>query len=305
MLSSFNDIIADIENNEASLLNTRLSELAGINPEEFTEFKNAWQEISPEKRRVIISRLLELAEDNFELVFDDIFKYCLEDPDAEVRSKAIEGLWENEEPTLINSLLNILKNDPADEVRIAAAMALGRFAMLAEHQKLHASYTSKIYQSLLDTIGNPDSSVELRRRAVEAIAPISSPEVEQIIRNAYRNDDDKLKISSIYAMGKNCNPAWIPILVRETGNPDAEIRYEAAGACGELGEEETVPYLGNLLEDRDIEVQMSAIRALGKIGGTEAKNLLEQCLDDDSEIIQQAAEQALYDLSNGEDPLSF
>ena len=257
------------------------------------------------RRQQIVSRLVELAEDNFELDFDNVFKNCPDDEDAEVRSKAIEGLWENEEPSLINTLLNLFEHDSSPRVQAAAASALGRFVMLAEHQKLRRSYRSKIYQALLATINDNSQPLEVKRRALEAIAPMDSPEVGKTISEAYHSGHPKLKVSSIYAMGKNCNPAWLPLLLKELASADAEIRYEAAAACGEIGEEEAVPHLIELIDDRDIEVQLAAIRALGKIGGTEAKNCLEQCLDDDNETIQQAAEQALYELNEGEEPLSF
>ncbi len=305
MLSPIDEIISELQNSDKPLSSVKLTELSSINSEELQLFKEVWPTIERKRRQQAVSRLVELAEENFELDFDNVFKNCLDDPDAEVRSRAIDGLWENEEPSLINTLLNLLEHDRSERVQAAAAAALGRFVMLAEHQKLHSSYSSKIYQALLAAIGDNRQALEVRRRALEAIAPMGSPKVEKAISEAYHNGHPKLRASSIYAMGKNCNPAWLPILLKELANADAEIRYEAAGACGEIGEEEAVPYLTNLVEDPDLEVQLATIQALGKIGGTEAKNRLEQCLDDDSEVIQQAAEQALRELNEGEEPLSF
>ena len=154
-------------------------------------------------------------------------------------------------------------------------------------------------------LSDKSKPLEVQCRALEAAAPISLPPVEKAIREAYHSDNYKFRVSSIYAMGKNCNPSWLPILVKELGSADGETRYEAAGACGELGEEEATPHLINLVDDPDTEVQLAVIRALVKIGGAEAKNCLEKCLDSPSEVIQQAAEQALYELEVGEDPLSF
>jgi len=305
MLSPIDETISELKNSDKPLSNVKLTELSSINSEELQLFKQVWPTIERKRRQQVVSRLVDLAEENFELDFDHIFKDCLDDPDAEVRSRAIEGLWENEEPSLINTLLNLLEHDSSEKVQAAAAAALGRFVMLAEHQKLHSSYSSKIYQTLLTTIGDSSQALEVRRRALEAIAPMGSPEVERVISEAYHNGHPEIKVSSIYAMGKHCNPAWLPILLKELANADAEIRYEAAGACGEIGEEDAVPYLTNLVEDPDLEVQLATIQALGKIGGTEAKNCLEQCLDDASEMIQQAAEQALRELNEGEEPLSF
>ena len=303
--SPIEEIIADLGNIEKPLLSAGLADLSNLNPADLGYFEQVWPTVELKRRQQVVSRLVELVEDNFELDFDSIFKNCLIDPDAEVRSKAIEGLWENEEPSLINTLVNMLEHDSSEQVQIAAATALGKFVMLAEHQKLRSSYTSKIYQALLAAIKDRSKPVEVKRRALETVAPLSSPEVEKAIGDAYQSGDNKLRISSIYAMGKNYNPSWLPILLQELGNPDAEIRYEAAGACGELGDEEAVPYLIELVSDPDIEVQLVAIQALGQIGGTKAKNCLEQCLDDPSEVIQQAAERALYELAEGEGPFSF
>jgi HEAT repeat protein len=305
MLSPIDEIISSLSNQDEAPANSRLAELANMDSAALEHFKQVWPTIERQRRQQIVSRLVELAEDNFELDFDNIFKNCLDDEDAEVRSKAIEGLWENEEPSLINTLLNLFEHDSSEAVRAAAASALGRFVMLAEHQKLRRSYRTKIYQALLATINGNSQSLEVKRRALEAIAPMDSPEVARAISEAYHSGHHKLRVSSIYAMGKNCNPAWLPLLLKELASTEAELRYEATMACGEIGEEEAVPHLIELVDDRDIEVQLAAIRALGKIGGTEAKNCLEQCLDDDNETIQQAAEKALYELNEGEEPLSF
>ena len=304
MLSPIEEIIAELGNRDKPLLSSRLTELSNINSEELRLLEEVWPAIESQRRRQIVSRLVELTEDNFELDFDEVFKDCLRDQDAEVRSKAIEGLWENEEPSLINTLIDLLAQDDSAEVQATAAAALGKFVILAEHQKLSSSYISKLHQALLAAISDKTKSIEVKRRALEAVAPLGLPEVAKTIGEAYHSGNSKLRVSSIYAMGKNCNPSWLPILLKEIHSPDAEIRYEAAGACGELGEEEAVPYLIELRDALDIEVQLAAIQALGKIGGTEAKNYLEDCLDDPNEAIQQAAEQALYELNEGKDALS-
>ncbi len=266
-------------------------------------FKHSWPAIEPKRRRQIVHRLVELAEDNLELNFDDILKYCLKDPDDEVRSKAIEGLWENEEPSLIDPLINLLEQDNSENVQAAAAMALGKFAMLAEHKKLRSCHISKLQEALLSIISDKNRIVEVRRRALEAVAPLSLPQVKTTITEAYQSSNPRLITSSVYAMGKNCDPSWLPILLKELDNADAEVRYEAAGACGELEEEETVPHLIKLINDPDTDVQMAAIQALGKIGGTKAKECLQSCLNNTSEAIRQAAEQVLNKLETKGDLL--
>lgn len=305
MPSSIEGIIANLVNSDKSLPSSKLAELSNLNSEELAVLEQVWATIEPKRRRQIVSQLVRLAEDDFELNFDNIFKNCLKDQDAQVRSKAIEGLWENEEPSLINPLINLLEQDSSEKVQAAAATALGKFVMLAEHKKLRSSRVSKACQALLAAISDKSKPIEVKRHALEAAAPINLPRVKRAILEAYQSNNPELRGSAIYAMGKSCNAAWLPTLLKELGSTDAEIRYEAAGACGELGEEEAVPHLTALVNDPVTEVQLAAIQALGKIGGTEAKNCLEECLDDPSEAIQQAAEQALNEIGMGEEPLSF
>lgn len=305
MPSSIEEIISELGNSDPQLLSSKLAELSNLSPEELALFERVWTTIELKRRQQIVSQLVELAEDDFELNFDSIFKSRLEDQDAEVRSKAIEGLWENEEPSLINPLIELLEQDSSEKVQATAATALGKFAMLAEHKKLRPCHESRICQALMRVIDDTAKPIEVKRHALEAVAPISLPQVEKAIREAYHSSDYRFRISAIYAMGKNSNPSWLPILIKELDSADAEIRYEAAGACGELGEEEAVPHLIRLITDPDAEAQLTAIRALGKIGGPEAKNCLEKYLDSPSEAIQQATEQALYELGIGEEPLPF
>ncbi len=304
MPSLIEETIAELGDSDQPLLSSKLAELSNLHSEELGFFEQVWATIEPKRRQQIISRLVELAEDDFELNFDSIFKDCLKDQDAEVRSKAIEGLWENEEPSLIDPLVELLEQDNSEKIQ-AAATALGRFAMLAEHNKLRPCWASKVCQALLAVLGDKSKAMEVKRRALEAAAPISLPQVEKAITEAYHSGNYKFKASSIYAMGKNCNPSWLPILLKELSSAHTEVRYEATGACSELGEEEAAPHLIKLINDPDTEVQLAAIRALGKRGSAEAKNCLEKCLDNPNQAIQQAAEQALYELEMGQEPLSL
>jgi len=304
--SPIEETIVELANSDKPLLNARLTELSNLRSEELEVLKRSWTAIETKRRRQIVHRLVDLAEDNLDLNFDSILKYCLTDQDDEVQSKAIEGLWENEEASLIKPLIHLLEQASAEKVQAAAATALGKFAMLAEHKKLRSPHVFRIEEALLAVISDKNKPVEIRRRALESAAPLSLAQVKTAIMEAYQSHDSRLRVSSIYAMGKNCDLSWLPVLLSELASTDVEVRYEAAGACGELEEEEaTVPCLLKLINDPDVDVQMAAIQALGKIGGTAAKECLESCLNNTSEAIRQAAEQALNELEAKETPLSF
>jgi HEAT repeat protein len=299
------ETLAELSDSRKPLLNARLARLSNLSSRELDTLKQAWPMIDTKRQRQIVQRLVTLAEDNLELNFDGIFKYGLKDPDAEVRRQAIEGLWESEETSLIGPLIRLMEQDSSEKVQAAAATALGKFALLAEHGKLRSDHAQRIEKALLATASAKDKPVEVQRRALEALAPLSLPEVKAVIMAAYKSSDSRFKVSSIYAMGRNCDLDWLPILLIELDNTDAEVRYEAAGACGELGEEAAVPALIGLVSDPDIDVRMAAIQALGKVGGAKAKECLQRCLNNTNEAIRETARHALDELMTIEEPLSF
>ncbi|MBE9482718.1 MAG: HEAT repeat domain-containing protein [Chloroflexi bacterium] len=305
MLLPIEKLISDLANSNKPLSSSGLTELSNLSSEDMEFICRIWESIESKRRQQIIYRLVELAENNFELNFDSIVRNCLKDQDAEVRSKAIVGLRESEEASLINPLIDVLRYDSSEKVQVAATIVLGKFAMLAEHKKIRSCHISKLGEALLSVIGDRSKPVDVRRRALEAAAPLSVPQVRKIIVEAYQSRNSKIRAGAVYAMGKSCNHFWLPILLEELANADTEIRYEAARACGELGEEEAVPCLIELLRDPDTDVQLAAIQALGKIGSGEAKEYLEECLNNPNDLVQEAAEQSLEYLKIVADPFYF
>ena len=294
--------IASLDSKSQPLAVSGLVYLSDLKPTEMELFKRTWAAIKPLRRRQIINWLAEMAEDNVELNFDRLFRYCLKDGDSQVRSRAIDGLWENEEASLINPLLDLLEEDSSASIQASAATALGRFALLAELDELRSSHAARVGNALLAAVSDDSKAPEVRGRALEAAAPLSRPEVTSAISTAYGRPG--FKASAIHAMGKNCSRRWLPVLLEELASTDAEVRYEAA-ACGELGDAEAVPQLTRLTGDPDVEVQIAAIQALGRIGGREAKKHLKRCLAHPGQAVHEAAELALDEAEAAESPLLF
>jgi len=291
-------VIDDLADIEKALGHAKLVDLSNLSSAEADYLAQVWNNIELSRRRKIITRMVELAEENFELNFDIIYKNCLKDPDPEIRVKAIEGLWENEETPLISTYIRMINEDKSEIVQAAAAKALGHFAMLAELKKLGPASASRVSQALLAILIDPSKPREVWRRALEAAAPLTLPEVKKSINEAYQSLDVKMKNSALYAMGKNCDGAWLPILIKELANPNPNVRYEAAGACGEICDEEAVPQLIKLTQDQDPEVQQTAIIALGKIGGIKAKTHLLKCVKSPDDNVAEAAETALKQIDD-------
>ncbi len=295
----------ELGDEEKPLKHAGLLQLSGLPSEDMVEFKAVWHSMPQSRKREILAKLVELGENNIELDFHSVFRACLTDGDEYVREQATRGLWDCEDRVVIRPLIETMRADPSEKVRAAAAMTLAKFAARAQEGKLATRDAERIREALLETIGDEKERLDVRRRAIEAIAAFNSPEVEQIIRDAYNSEDSSLKQSAIYAMGRSSDTRWLPIVLKETHHQDAAVRYEAANASGQLGDESTVPHLIRLIKDEDTQVQLSAVQALGNIGGPLAKQALLQCLKSGDESIEEAAQAALANLDFDEDPLNF
>ena len=304
-LVEFEDFLTELKESDSAPRYSQLLQLSGMTAELQQTFEAAWRAIPPQRKRETLDRMVELSEDNLELDFDGVFRVALGDGDAGVRADAVRGLWECEDRTVIRPLLALLEKDSAVEVRAAAATALGRFADLAREGKLLSRDETRIHGALLAAIGREGEDMEVRRRAIEAIASLDSPERDRIIRAAYESGDSGLLQSSIYAMGRSSDPEWLPSVLRETGNESPAIRYEAAVTCGHLGDETVVPHLITMVQDEDRQVQLAAVKALGEVGGSLARRALLKCLELGDEALKQAAEEAINNIEFDDDPLAL
>ena len=303
-IMEFVSYLDSLKDRATQLSVTGLQQLHALESEQIEAFRSAWPEIEFERRRQVIHQLVALTEDNADLNFDAVFFAVMEDGDAAVRSDAVRGLWEYEEPDLIPPLLRLLERDEEAAVREEAALALGRFVLLFALGNLQEHQYQKVEQGLRRTIEDALEVAEVRARALEAMGASCRPWVSEAIEGAYGGEEVRLKISALHAMGRSCEPRWLPMLLDELANDDPEIRYEAATALGSLADRKAVAHLDPVLQDSDPVVQEAAILALGQIGGSEAKVLLRPLLEDSSPRVKEAAAAAFTEADFAIDPLS-
>jgi HEAT repeat protein len=273
-----------------------LQNLSDLNREESAQFQEIWNKMPAERRRQLARALAELAEEDFQVDYHAIFRWLLNDSDPQVRALAIDGLWEDEDTALIGPLARLLTGDPDVGVRAAAATSLGRYVLLGELEEIASSLAMHAEQVLLATIHSANEDVEVRRRAIESIAYSGEAGVRDIIENAYYDEDERMRVSALFAMGRSADTYWRDTVLLELNSERPAIRYEAARAAGELEIKAAVPRLIELIDDDDAEVREASITALGRIGGPQARQALLRCLESDNEAIQDAADSALEEL---------
>lgn len=302
---SLEDFVRDLADPTQEVATSKLTNLSRLDAGQANVVEAVWPEIGLRQRQQLVEELTGLAEDNVELNFDAVFEIALADRDSDVRIRAIRGLWENERKEMLDGLLKMLANDPAAAVRAEAALALGRYVLQAEMGTLKAVRVERLENALRVVIEDDAEEVEVRGRALEAIGARSEPWVTDVIEQAFDGADRRLQISAAHAMGRSCDPVWLPRLLAELQSDDAELRFEAAGAIGHIADESAVPHLLPLLQDEDAEVQATAVAALGEIGGEKAKAALEDLSTAGDSALSELAVDALSELEFDDDPLSF
>ncbi|MEW6232437.1 MAG: HEAT repeat domain-containing protein [Chloroflexota bacterium] len=303
MVSRLTSALEALPDRKGSPSAEQLEAFSGLGQEGLRRFQEAWQGLEPACRRRFIVNLAEAAQDDAQLDFDGIFRLCLSDPDPEVRVQAIEALWENRDRSLFRPLMDLL-HDASPEVRATAAASLSRYVDLLELGELPSPKGEALKAALMGLVKDDKEAVEVRRRALESIAGLEQEDVRELIALAYRAPERQLRVSAIYAMGRNLADSWQPMILAELHSAEPEFRYEAARAAGEMGLEGAVPRLIHLTKDPDRQVQLAAIWSLGQIGGEEAKGTLRACAEGADADRRDAAEEALAEIAFRENPLN-
>lgn len=272
----------------------RFSDISGV---DFQKLKDAWQRIDPGRRATLLEDLEELAEADTLVSFDDLGKFALSDPDPRVREIAVRLLWESEDPSLAQKLLQMVDHDPDLKVRSAAATALGQFIYFGELEEIPEPLHHRIENKLLQLTTSESEAKLLRRRALEALGYSSRPEMKNLIRAAYNMNDPEWLVSSIFAMGRSANSSWIPSVLEMLDSENQEVLFEAVRAAGELEAPSARKTILKIVKTHPAgsEIRLAGIWALSKIGGEKVRDTLESLLemsedDDEADVLEDALE---------------
>ena len=303
--ASLGNTLLALEDPTRLIPSIELDALSDLTTADLGKFQATWSNLSQERRWSLLVNLIEVAEDHVDAYFAPIYFWLIDDDDPKVRAQAIEGLWEDEDVRLINPLIRRIKSDDAAEVRAVAAASLGRFMLMGELEQLDTTIARRIENTLRNAFSGAEPDVTVRRRALESLAYSSQEYVQDLIREAYEDEDDGLRMSAVFAMGRSADRRWENTVLEELGSSDGGMRFEAARASGELELADAVPELIDCLDEDDVELRDSAVWALGRIGGPEARRALQACAASTDEDLREAAEDALaeMDSSSGDDDI--
>ncbi len=295
-MDALDALLKNLADDEQTLSIARLYTLSGLEKADLERVRAAWPSIPADRRQAVMRHLDEIAEANFEVDFGPVFCIGLADAEPGVRTAAIDGLWEENDVKLIEPLIDLMQNDASEEVRAVAAGSLGRFVLAGELEDISAATSDQVVETLREVIEDPSETVEVRRRAIEAIGYSGAEGVSELISDAYEDADERMRISAVFAMGRSADLKWADLVLRETESSNPEMRFEAARACGELENLDAVSALARLLDDPDDQVREASVWALGQIGGNEPRRLLTAIVEDEDSDLREVAEAALDEL---------
>ena len=300
--TSFQSVLDALLSDRKEFPRRYLQEFSDIGALELKNLLDVWPRVKPSRKLTLLEELDALAETDTLVSFDDFARALLTDPEPEVRTRAIRLLDEYEDPKIVPSYLDMLKNDPEVNVRTEAANALNLFVDLGELEEIPSSIYHQVEDSLLES-ANSEDDVRVRRAALESLGYSSRPEVATLIESAFHREDPAWQASSLVAMGRSADERWNDAVTRSLVNVDDRIRKAAVQAAGELSLASARPILLRLLGEEENDTILSAvIWSLSQIGGEDVRtylvNLLDQ-LEDDEQIA--FLEEALDNLAFTED----
>ena len=300
---TFNSVLETLLAPKKDIPQAHLQYYSDLDPKSMRLFLDAWKNVPVNRKTLLLDKLTRHLDEDTIVSYEEIGKALLDDPEAEVRTRALGLLGESDDPKLVDTFLNIFQADTDLAPRLKAAHLLGEFVLLGELEELDEKRLHKIEEALLSVIRS-DENPALRRAAVEAFGYSGREDAAAVIESAYEREDPQWIASALRAMGRSRDNRWDDSVISKLIDSDPRVQYAAAEAAGELSIEEAGPILLKMLEDEeeDDNVTMAAIWALSQIGGEDARAYILNMLDNtDDEDVTEFLEDALDNLDFNEE----
>lgn len=294
----FDQIVEELLDVSKPFSAVHLHRFSDIHPADLAALKTAWEQIDTNRRAALMEDLEDLLDADTLVSFDDLSLLAIEDADPRVRSAAIRLMWETNNTSFWRRLLRLLKDDPEEAVRGAAASGLGVYIYEGELEEIPEAQFKTIEKALLDTLRGSDTPY-VRQKSLEALGFSSNPELHALIQKAFSDKDIKWRVSALFAMGRSADERWKDAVTKSLHDPDAEIRFEAVRAAGELSLKNTRQILMEMLvkadNREDADMRQAVVWSLSQIGGERVRQVLAALLDqaedeEEEEFIAEAIE---------------
>src|SRR3990172_12612527 len=114
---SFDKGISALLDNEHPFPAVHWHRFSDISIPDLEKLEKIWPDVKPDRRTALLEDLEILAESDTLVSFDDLARFALDDPDPRAREVALRLLWESEDSSLIQKMMQMVDNDPVEKVR--------------------------------------------------------------------------------------------------------------------------------------------------------------------------------------------
>jgi HEAT repeat protein len=304
---SFQDVLDALLDSNKPISPGHLRLYSDLDPESLRLFSSAWPNVPPKRKLLLLDKLVEHFDEDTIVSYEEIGKSLLDDPDAEVRVRALRLLVESEDPKLVGKILGIYLADAESAPRMEALHVLGEFLLLGEYEKISENLERRIEDALISVIRD-EGNADLRRRSLEILGFSSRMEIPTLIESAFERSDPAWVASALRAMGHSQDERWNEEVIGKLLDEETPVKAAAVEAAGTLGIQESVPILIQLLDDEeeDEDVAAAAIWSLSQIGGDEARTYLVGLADQtEDEELSDLLEEAIENLDFAEELNKF
>jgi len=305
--TSFQDVLDTLLDSKKPISPGHLKLYSDLDPELLRLFSNAWPNVPPKRKLLLLDKLVEHFDEDTLVSYEEVGRTLLDDPDAEVRVRALRLLVESEDPKLVGKILGIYLADAESAPRMEALHVLGEFLLLGEYEKISENLERRIEDALISVIRD-EGNADLRRRSLEILGFSSRMEIPTLIESAFERSDPAWVASALRAMGHSQDERWNEDVIGKLLDEETPVKAAAVEAAGTLGIQESVPILIQLLDDEeeDEDVAAAVIWSLSQIGGDEARTYLVGLADQtEDEELSDLLEEAIENLDFAEELNKF
>jgi HEAT repeat protein len=246
--------------------------------------------------------LASFSEENREVV------EILRGEDDEERLDILEECGEVDDE-LAEELLRLLEADTSDEVRAAAAIALGPTLEImdtelddkgrVEDSLGMAPLSQRVYDLVVETLRrvtvDQSEPALVRRRAFEAAVRSPKSWQVEVIRSAWAGDDPDWRLTAVFGMGYVVEADFSAEIEAAFSSDSVELQGEAIRAAGLRELASFLPDVTAIAADESAppELRYAAVEALGYLGDDDSVELLHELAESDDEALAAVAEEAL------------
>ncbi|HAX61839.1 MAG TPA: hypothetical protein DCX95_04680 [Elusimicrobia bacterium] len=222
----------------------------------------------------------------------------LNDKDSQVRQSACVALGYIGDPKAQTGLIERVKNDPDNSVKMQAILILGNMRSAGSIDSLIPLLKDK----------NPD----MRLMSAQALGKIGDAKAAPAIKDSLLISIEEMKIekepyrqgqykrlvtAQVSALGDLKDKSSEGKIEELLKNDDKSVKLSAAATLGKLGNKSGLSVAKELANDKDDTIRIQAVESLGNIGDVSAIPILEKIFNTETNNnIKETARTALYKL---------